>query len=462
MICITGYLCLVFEFRLLVLGSHPEHLHGGAMSPHPAVLKGFPMLSNIRARSRSKALLKSRRRQVGLLAVVLMAALAWPVYGALAAQPAVGLGTSGSFAVLAASAVTNTGPSTINGELGVSPGTAVTGFPPGTAHGATHAADAAAAQAQSDLTVAYNDAASRTPAVTVAGDLGGLTLTPGVYKSGSSLGLTGELTLDAQGNADAVFVFQAGSTLTTASGSSITLINGAQACNVYWQIGSSATLGTSSVFAGNILAHTSISMNNAVTVDGRALARVGAVTLINDTISPSGCSTPKSTAPISSPPATSSPSGTTPSGTTPVKKSPTKTTPTKKGTGKGTPKKKKTVATPHNGVAVFTTLPRSVVSTIDHYGTSRCVLRTFQVGVTGLFIRQVVFSLGNKVIATRDKAPYKATVVVLGGVRLITAHVTYTDGTDPAKLHLRFKACTAASVATVQPVSPPHPVGFTG
>lgn len=415
------------------------------------------MLSIRRVRSRSKALLKNRRRRVCLLAAVLLAALAWPVYGAFAAQPAVGLGTSGSFAVLAASAVTNTGSSTINGELGVSPGTAVTGFPPGTAHGATHAADAVAAQAQSDLTVAYNDAASRTPAVTVAGDLGGLTLTPGVYKSGSSLGLTGELTLDAQGNANAVFVFQAGSTLTTASGSSITLINGAQACNVYWQIGSSATLGTSSVFAGNIIAHTSISMNNAVTVNGRALARIGAVTLINDTISESGCTTPKSTAPISTTPSTSSTSGTTPSGTNPVKKSPTKTTPTKKGTGKG-----KTTATAHNGVAVFTTLPRSVVTTIDQYGTSRCVLRTFQVGVTGLFMRRVVFSLGNKVIATRDRPPFKATIVVLGGVRLITAHVTYSDGTPSARLHLKFKACTAAALETFQPVSPPHPVGFTG
>jgi hypothetical protein len=433
------------------------------------------MLSNNRARSRSTRLLKSGRCRVGLLAAILLTAIAWPVYDALAAQPAVGLGTSGSFAVLAASAVTNTGPSTINGELGVSPGTAVTGFPPGTTHGSTHAADAVAAQAQSDLTVAYNDAASRTPAVTVAGDLGGLTLTPGVYKSGSSLGLTGELTLDAQGNANAVFVFQAGSTLTTASGSSITLINGAQACNVYWQIGSSATLGTSSVFAGNILAHTSISMNSAVTVNGRALARVGAVTLINDTISPSGCSTPKSTAPISSTPgtsSTSSTSGTTPSSTNPVKKSPTKTTPTKKnptkttptkkGTGKGKGTGNKSTAPARNGVAVFTTLPRSVVTTIDRYGTNRCVLRTFQVGVTGLFIRRVAFSIGNKVIATRDRSPFKATVVVLGGVRLITAHVTYSDHTPPARLHLKFKACAAASLATVQPVSPPHPVGFTG
>ncbi len=238
-----------------------------------------------------------------------LTALVWPVYDALAAQPAVGLGTAGTFAVLSGSAVTNTGPSTLNGQLGVSPGTSVTGFPPGTVNGATHAADAVALQAQSDLTTAYNDAAGRTPALTVPGDLGGLILTPGVYKSASSLGLTGRLTLDAQGNANAVFVFQAGSSLTTASASDIKLIGGAQACNVYWQVGSSATLGTTSVFSGNILAHTSISMDNGVTVHGRALARIGAVTLINDTINPGACTTPTSTLPIST---TTTKSGTKP------------------------------------------------------------------------------------------------------------------------------------------------------
>jgi hypothetical protein len=225
---------------------------------------------------------------VGLLAagLTMMAVVASDAY---AAQSPVGLGTAGSFAVLAGSAVTNTGPSTINGDLGVSPGTAVTGFPPGTDNGSTHAADAVAAQAQSDLTTAYNDAASRKPPVTVSGDLGGQTLTPGVYNASSSIGLTGTLTLDAQGNPHAVFIFQVGSTLTTASASHVNLVNGAQACNVYWQIGSSATLGTSSVFVGDILALTSISITNGVTVHGRALARNGAVTLINDTISAAHC-----------------------------------------------------------------------------------------------------------------------------------------------------------------------------
>ena len=172
---------------------------------------------------------------------------------ASAAEPQVGLGTAGSFAVLAGATVTNTGPSTIVGDLGVSPGSAVTGFPPGTVIGAQHAADAVALQAQSDLTTAYNDAAGRTPATSVAGDLVGRTLVSGVYKSTSSLGLTGTLTLDAQGDPNAVFIFQIASTLITGSASNVNLIGGAQACNVFWQVGSSATLGTNSTFVGTSL-----------------------------------------------------------------------------------------------------------------------------------------------------------------------------------------------------------------
>jgi ice-binding like protein len=214
-------------------------------------------------------------------------ALAFLAGDAVAAQPPIGLGTADSFAVLAGQTVTNTGPSTITGDLGVAPGAAVAGLLAVT--GTIHTADAAADRAQSDLTAAYNDAAGRTPPAPVAADLGGLTLAPGVYGSASSLGLTGALILDAQGDPNAVFVFQAGSTLTTASASQVNLVNGAQACNVFWQIGSSATLGTASVFAGNILALTSISVNDGVTVQGRALARNGAVTLINDTITAAHC-----------------------------------------------------------------------------------------------------------------------------------------------------------------------------
>jgi hypothetical protein len=220
-------------------------------------------------------------------AVAFVVAMALLASDALAAQPPVGLRTADSFAVLAGQTVTNIGPSAINGDLGVAPGTAVAGLVP--VIGTIHTADAVAGQAQSDLTTAYNDAAGRTVPLAVPADLGGLTLTAGLYSSESSLGLTGALTLDAQGDPNAVFVFQAASTLITATASHVNLINGAQPCNVFWQVGSSATLGTTSVFAGTILALTSISMNNGVTVQGRALARNGSVTLINDTINAPHC-----------------------------------------------------------------------------------------------------------------------------------------------------------------------------
>ena len=218
---------------------------------------------------------------------------------ARAAGPApVGLGTAEPFAVLAGTpAVTNTGPTTITGDLGISPAAAVTGFPPGIVNGTIHAADAVALQAQSDLTIAYNDAAGRTPATTVAGGtLGGLTLVGGVYNAGgTTLGLTGTLTLDAQNDPSSVWIFQATSDLVTASSSSVTFINGGQPCNVFWQVTSSATLGSGSTFAGTILALTSITMNDGVTLNGRALARNGQVTLINDTITRSTCATPSPT-----------------------------------------------------------------------------------------------------------------------------------------------------------------------
>jgi hypothetical protein len=209
---------------------------------------------------------------------------------ASAAQPPVGLGTAASFAVLAGTTVTNTGPSTISGDLGVSPGTAITGFPPGKViNGTQHAADAVALQAQSDLTTAYKDAAGRIPATTVSKDLGGQTLAPGVYKATSGLGLTGTLTLNAQNNPSAVFVFQAGSTLITASSSTVKLTGGAEACNVFWQVGSSATLGTNSTFVGSILALTSATAQTGTTVEGRVLARNGQVSLDDNTITLPTC-----------------------------------------------------------------------------------------------------------------------------------------------------------------------------
>jgi len=234
----------------------------------------------------------------GLAAAVLLATGSMLTISSASAAPAtVPLGTAGAFAVLGGSAVTNTGPSVVNGDLGVSPGTAITGFPPGIVNGTIHAADAVAAQAQSDLTIAYNDAAGRACDTALTGqDLGGLTLVAGVYCFTGSAQLTGTLTLNAQGDPDSVFIFQIGSTLTTASASSVSLINGAQACNVFWQVGSSANLGTTTTFLGSILALTSIALNTGATiVEGRALARNGAVTLDTNTITRDTCATPTPT-----------------------------------------------------------------------------------------------------------------------------------------------------------------------
>lgn len=196
----------------------------------------------------------------------------------------------GNFSVLAGSTITNTGSTTVSGDVGLSPGTAVTGFPPGLASGTIHKADSAAAQAQAALTAGYIDAAGRSGGTSVSGDLVGKTLTTGVYTSTSSLAESGDVTLDAQGNPDAVFIFQIASTLTTGSGSQVILANGAKACNVFWQVGSSATLGTNSVFKGNLLALTSNTITTGVNLEGRALARNGAVTLDSDVIT--GCTCP--------------------------------------------------------------------------------------------------------------------------------------------------------------------------
>jgi hypothetical protein len=228
------------------------------------------------------------------------------VGSAPAAAAPVGLGTADAFAVLAGTTVTNTGPSVITGDLGVSPGSAVVGFPPGIVLGTVHAADIAAAQAQLDLTTAYNNAAGQGPASPVVADLGGQVLGPGVYNSAIGLGLTGTLTLDAGGDPNATFVFQAGSTLVTASASLVQLVNSAQACNVFWQVGSSATLGTNSNFAGDILALTSATVTTGTIVNGRVLARNGAVTLDTNTIRRSACSP--------TPPASTSPTAPIPSG----------------------------------------------------------------------------------------------------------------------------------------------------
>jgi hypothetical protein len=237
------------------------------------------------------------------LSLVLGVAAASP---AGAAQPPIGLGTASAFAVLAGTTVTNTGSSTISGDVGVSPGTAVTGFSSVTqSNGTVDAGNPAAAQAQSDLTTAYGDAASAGPSTSVPADLTGLTLSPGVY-AGGAIGLSGTVTLNGNDNPDAVFIFRAASTLITGPSSKVVLTNGAQACNVFWQVTSSATLGTASVFDGTIMALTSITADTGASVAGRLLARNGGVTLQANTITTPTCTT------VSTTPTTTVPSSTTP------------------------------------------------------------------------------------------------------------------------------------------------------
>ena len=196
------------------------------------------------------------------------------------------LGSADRFAVLGSTTVTSTGNTVLNGDLGLDPGTAITGFGPGIVNGTTHAADAVAVQAQADALAAYIAIRDEVSSESLTGlNLGGLTLTPGVRNFTSSAQLTGILTLDAGGDSNARFDFQIGSTLTTASGSSVILINGAQADNVFWQVGSSATLGTATSFLGSILADTSVTLNTLASLTGRAFALDGAVSLDSNLIS---------------------------------------------------------------------------------------------------------------------------------------------------------------------------------
>ena len=246
---------------------------------------------------------------------------------AQAAATVVPLGTAKQFAVLAGSGITNTGPTTINGDIGTFPTTTITGRNEMTINGTNHRGDAVTQQAKDDLVTAFKNAAGQGPTNPITTDLGGKTLVRGVYNSASSLGLTGTLTLNGQNDPDSVFIFQAGSTLTTAPASRVVLTNGAQACNVFWQIGSSATLDTTTVFRGTILARTSITANTGSTIHGRLLARNGAVTLDTVTILKPGCAG-AAPGPTPTPRPSSSPSPTpTPTSTPGVIQGPGPSTP---------------------------------------------------------------------------------------------------------------------------------------
>ncbi len=246
------------------------------------------VVSTLLQRSRRAGFLRTASAlAVGIMSAVTIVGLtSSPAFAAAS----INLGAATPDAVVAGTTITNTGSSVITGDISLSPGTSVVGFPPGSASGTTNAADASSLAAQTSATAAYGVASSATPFTAVAGGtVGGLTLSPGVYESASAMQLTGPLTLNAGGDASAVFIFQAGSTLTTASASSVILENGAQACNVFWKVGSSATLGSTTSFVGTILALASVTLDSGASVDGRVFAQTAAVTLNDNVITVPTC-----------------------------------------------------------------------------------------------------------------------------------------------------------------------------
>jgi hypothetical protein len=369
-----------------------------------------------------------RRARLAGIALTMLAAFALPT----AAQAApVGLGTVDPFVVLGGTKVTNVGPSVLNGNLGISPGTELEGFGlPAVINGSTHATDEVAAKAQLDLTTAYDTAAGQPvlPANDLSGtDLGGLKLAPGTYRYNAAALLTGALTLDAEGDPNAEFVFQIGSQLTTESASSVLLVNGASPCNVYWQVGSSAELGTTTSFQGTLMALTSISLKSKATVVGRMLARNGQVSLIENTLTRPLCPT-ESTGP---------PSGETPPG----------------GTGTGSP------TTP--GTTVSTATPGSGSRLASGRGAKgsksskkgRASVRSapreactegFRATVNGKMIKRVAFSLDGKSIGSRTDSPFAMSVRATPGAHQVSVRVTFTDATPAKTTTLPYRACAAA------------------
>jgi hypothetical protein len=232
--------------------------------------------------------LRTAQVRVGIASLATLALLVAIPGSAQGAPVPVPLGPADSFVVLAGRTITNTGATTLNGDIGLAPGSSITGMPPLVLHGASHVADTVALAAQAGLGAAFDNVAGRKPATAIPSELGGSTLVPGVYSSGVFT-ISKTLTLDGGNNPNAVFVFQSAATLNAASGSQVRLIRGASPCNVFWLVRSSATLGTTASFSGNILALTDIVMRTGARVQGRALARNGEVTLDANTITRPVC-----------------------------------------------------------------------------------------------------------------------------------------------------------------------------
>jgi Ice-binding-like len=388
------------------------------------------------------------RLKRGFAGVILAATLALAGIPAAAQAAPVNLATASSFVALAGTTVTNTGPSVLNGDLGVAPGTALTGFGlPAVVNGATHENDAVAAQAQSDLTNAYTVAAGQpvAPADDLSGtNLGNRKLGPGAYRYTSEALLTGALTLDAEGDPNAQFVFEIGSELTTESASSVVLVNGASPCNVYWQVGSSATLGTTTAFEGNLLALTSISLDNGASVVGRMLARNGQISLIDNVL----------TRPLCASTSTTPPSGAPPSGPQEVPPNAPATPGSGSNKGKGTGvgsngtgpgSQTKGAKAGRNGTALLRPAPRAACTS------------GFSATVRGQMIKRVVFSLDGKPTGTRTSAPFSISVRAAPGAHQVSARVTFRDATHAKTLVLPYRACAAAVL------HPRHgPSRFTG
>jgi Ice-binding-like len=389
---------------------------------------------------------RSDLRHGRLAGIALAMVLVFAALPAAAQAAPVDLATAGPFVVLGGTTDTNVGPSVLNGDLGVSPGTELEGFGlPAVVNGSTHATDEVAAKAQLDLTTAYDVAAGQPvlPANDLSGtDLGERKLAPGTYRYNAAALLTGALTLDAEGDPNAEFVFQIGSQLTTESASSVLLVNGASPCNVYWQVGSSADIGTTTAFQGNLMALTSISLKNGATVLGRMLARNGQVSLINNVLTRPLCATGSTTPP----------SGETPGGPGTVSPGAPGTTGSAAAPGSGsapTPGRtlpgRRASRPSRNGRAIVRPVPREACT------------EGFRVAVNGKMIERVVFSLDGKSIGTRSGAPFAISMRAAPGAHQVRVRITFKDATRAKTVTLPYQACAAALLS-------PHgaPSTFTG
>jgi hypothetical protein len=376
-----------------------------------------------------------RGRLAGIALAMVFVFAAIPV----AAQAApVDLATASPFVVLGGTTVTNTGPSVLNGNLGVSPGTELEGFGlPAVVNGATHATDEVAAKAQLDLTNAYDVAAGQPvlPQNDLSNtDLGERKLGPGIYRYNAAALLTGALTLDAEGDPNAQFVFKIGSQLTTESASSVLLVNGASPCNLYWQVGSSADIGTTTAFQGNLMALTSISLKNGVTVLGRMLARNGQVSLINNVLTRPLCAAGSTTPPSEETPGgpgTVSPSASGTTGSAAAPSSGPSVTPGRTAPGRQAGPRRPA----RNGTAVVRPVPREACT------------EGFRVAVNGKMIERVVFSLDGKSLGARTAAPFAMSMRATPGAHRVRVRITFKDATRAKTVTLPYRACAAALLA---------------